>query len=122
MGFRKGINLFLALFGIILSISFGYGGYLLYKQRTPSRSSHHEISDSLDQKRNLTELLASAERQLKNNQVEQALIAFRKALSLNPASLEAQLGLAHGEFLAGREEVSARAYERAVSLDSNNAT
>src|SRR5438552_2825987 len=120
MGFRKGINLFLALLGIILSISFGYGGYLLYKQRTPFKASREEISDSLDQKRNLTDLLASAESQLKSNQVEQALIAFRKALSLNPASLEAQLGLAQGELLAGREEVSAREYERAISLDSKN--
>jgi len=120
MEFRKGINLFLAVFGIVLSISFSYAGYLIYKQRSPSRFSQEETFNSSHQNQNLAELLATAESQLKNSQVEQALIAFRKALSLNPASLEAQLGLAQGEFLAGREEVSAREYERAISLDSKN--
>jgi tetratricopeptide (TPR) repeat protein len=49
-----------------------------------------------------------------------ALVNFREALSLNPHSVGAQLGLAEGEYAAGREEVAAREFGRALQLDNEN--
>src|SRR5262249_37495012 len=44
-----------------------------------------------------------------------------QALTLDPRSVAAQLGIARGELQAGREAVAAREYESALSLDAGNA-
>jgi tetratricopeptide (TPR) repeat protein len=59
---------------------------------------------------------------LESKHVEQALIAYRKALTLSPQSVDAQSGVARSELMAGRETVAAREYERVLTLDSANAT
>jgi len=48
------------------------------------------------------------------------MVNFREALSLNPQSLNAQLGLAEGEYAAGREAVAAQEFERVLQLDNQN--
>jgi tetratricopeptide (TPR) repeat protein len=67
-------------------------------------------------------LLQTASRHLESKHVEQALIAYRKALTLDPHSVDAQLGVARGELMAGREPVAALEYERVLLLDEENTT
>lgn len=120
MNLRRRVSLFFIVFGITIAVSFGLGGYLLFKRNRPTKVSKEEVSQASSQDQDLQALLRSADTYLKNKETEQALIAYRKALSLNPASLEGQLGLARGELLAGREEIAGQEYERALSLESKN--
>src|SRR5215831_14896640 len=117
MSVRRVIHRFLIAFGIVVAVSFIYGGYLTRVRRTspetaPANSSMGTVES----------LLRGGVQSLNAKHVEQALIAYRKALTLAPTSIEAQLGVARGEFLAGRESVAAREYERVLSLDHENAT
>jgi tetratricopeptide (TPR) repeat protein len=57
---------------------------------------------------------------LESKHAEQALIAYRHALTRAPESIPAQLGVARGELMAGRESVAAREYERVLTLDQDN--
>src|SRR5712664_3110739 len=116
MTFRLRLKLLILLFlGILLS-SFGVAGYLLVRstQQPSVQSIATNVPDS--------ELLATAERLLGKQQTEQALILYRRVLTANPTSLEAQLGLARAEFAAGREDTAAQEYERAVQLAPSNTT
>jgi Flp pilus assembly protein TadD len=70
----------------------------------------------------IDQLLKTAESALQKKKVEQALIAYRKALILVPDSVEAQIGIAHAELMAGRESVSAQEYERVLLRDGRNET
>lgn len=115
---RNRIGIILLSCGIVIGISYGLAGYLIFKRRQPASPAPPKVT----QARGLAQLNASAEANLRNNRVEQALVDYREALSLNPKSLPAQLGLAQGEFLAGREDVAAREYERVLKLDPNNQT
>lgn len=115
------INRLLLLLAIVVTLSFGFAVYLRYKQSEHSPFAQNGTSsDPSDQ--TSTEVLEKAANHLRKNQVEQGLMEYRKILSRNPSVLEAQLGLARGELLAGREEVAAREYERALQLDKQDAT
>jgi tetratricopeptide (TPR) repeat protein len=58
--------------------------------------------------------------QLQSKHVEQALIAYRKALTFAPNSVEVQSGIARAELMAGRESVAAFEFERVLQLDRAN--
>lgn len=108
------IKLLVVLFVASLAGSFGVAGYLLVKStRQPTGQPAGPANG---------ELLVSGERFLRNRQTEQALVVYRRALTSDPRSLPAQLGLAHGELLAGRDEMAAQEFERALQLDPGNTT
>ena len=107
----------LVVFFAVVAASFGYGFYLLYETAVaaPRETKGEAPGDGLVRQ------LKEAEQALDAGKVEQALVAYRRILAARP-SVEAQLGLAEGERMAGREEISAREYERALVLDGRNAT
>ena len=111
------IHWFLMLFGIVVAVSFGYGVYLMQSRR-PMR----EAQSAMLSGRAIENLVRTAGLHLESRHVEQALVVYRQALTLDPNSIDAQLGVARGELLAGREAVAAREYERVLSLDHGNLT
>ena len=119
MSVRRIIHGFLIVFGIVVVVCFGYGGYLRRTHRTLPKSP---TTASLLPTETLDSLLRVGTLNLESKHVEQALIAYRKALTLAPNSIGAQLGVARSELMAGRESVSAREYERVLALDGVNAT
>ena len=114
MTFRATANLLFLVFSIVVASSFVIGGYLM------SRSGRQVASASVPAAPSAEELIAQAAEHLNAKRTEQALFAYRRALSLNPRSLEAQIGLARGELMAGREAEAAREYERALKLEPKN--
>jgi tetratricopeptide (TPR) repeat protein len=107
-------NVAILLFlGMLLS-SFGVAGYVLFTSAVlaPARSVATDVP--------MDELLANAEELLRKQQTEQALVTYRRILTSNPTSVAAQMGLARAESLAGREELAAEEYERALRLDRHN--
>jgi tetratricopeptide (TPR) repeat protein len=66
-------------------------------------------------------LLERSNERLKKGDVEQALLGYRRVLALGP-HLEAQVGLADGEWQAGRQDVAVGEYERVLRLDPRNPT
>jgi tetratricopeptide (TPR) repeat protein len=107
----------LALFGVVSS-SFAYGVYLLVKvprQAQPASARPDPLPADV------AALLERGKQHLEEREVEQALVAYRRVLFTGPI-LEAQLGLAEGERLAGREEVAASEYERVLRLDPGETT
>ena len=66
------------------------------------------------------ELLRTASGHLQSKHTEQALVAYRRALTLAPNSIEAQSGVARGELMAGRESIAAQEYERVLQLAADN--
>ena len=121
MKLRKGVNLFLIVFGITVIASFASGGYLIMKRYEPVKRTREAVRSSGFDKERLQELLKAASDNLEEHKIEQALITYREILSEGP-SLEAQLGLARGELLAGREELAAKEYERVLRLERKNPT
>jgi tetratricopeptide (TPR) repeat protein len=117
MRVRQSIHLGLVVFVCVVAGSFLYGGYLKYSQRTGLQTviPTPAPSETIDQ------LIRTAETNLENKHIEQALIGYRKAMSLVPDSVQAQLGLALGELKAGREAVAAQEYERVLRLDGRSA-
>jgi len=111
------IHWFLISFGIVVAVSFGYGVYLMQSRR-PMR----EAQSAMLSGRAIENLVRTAGLHLESRHVEQALVVYRQALTLDPNSIDAQLGVARGELLAGREAVAAREYERVLSLDHGNLT
>ncbi|MGH7305954.1 MAG: tetratricopeptide repeat protein [Candidatus Rokuibacteriota bacterium] len=106
------MNVALLVFIATLTGSFGVSGYLLLKSST--RQAVDFGSTPVEQ------LLATAETLVQKQQTEQALVMYRKILAAHPKSLDAQLALARGELMAGREDVAAQEYESALRLDQSN--
>src|SRR5262245_41046248 len=117
MRVRQSIHLCLVVFVCVVAGSFLYGGYLKYSQR----SGLQTVIPTPDPSQTLDQLIRTAENNLEKKHIEQALIGYRKAMSVAPDSVQAQLGLALGELKAGREAVAAQEYERALRLDGRNA-
>src|SRR5262249_2422945 len=115
MSLRRVIHRSLVAFGIVVAASFGYGAYLTRVHRTASSDFVSKPSTG-----GIEVLLRDGARNLESKHAEQALIAYRHALTLAPASIPAQLGVARGELMAGRESVAAREYERVLTLDQDN--
>lgn len=111
---RWGIRVCLICLGITLAVCFGYGGYL----RRERPLAGQKLVPAAPQTADL--LLQTAGVALQKKKVEQALIAYRKALTLAPGSVDAQVGVARSELLAGRESVSTQEYERVLVLDPRN--
>jgi Tfp pilus assembly protein PilF len=111
---QRWLKLFVLLFVGILTGSFGVAGYLLVSsaRQTTAQAVSPSVSDA--------ELLARAGQYLRRRQTEQALVLYRRVLTSTPGSLEAQLGLAEGELMAGREDMAALEYERALQIDRNS--
>jgi tetratricopeptide (TPR) repeat protein len=118
MSVRRVIHRCLIAFGIVVVVSFGYGGYLMHARRAPSEKSNLVVSPD----ETVQDLLQGAARHLESKHVEQALISYRKALTLAPRSVEAQTGVARAELMAGRESVAALEYERVLLLNPENVT
>ncbi len=110
------------LLGAVVVGSFAYAGYLLTMQVRPISPSELRASATPGRMQSVPDLIKDAGQRLERHEVEQALVDYRQALSLDPKSLEAQIGVARGEYLAGREETSAREYEKALRLDPGNTT
>src|SRR5262245_29840186 len=117
MSVRRVIHRTLVAFGIVVATSFGYGAYLARMHRGPAK----EIVLA-NPPGDVESLLHSGSKYLESKHVEQALIAYRQALTLDPRSIGAQLGIARGELMAGRESVAAQEYERVLLLDGGNTT
>jgi tetratricopeptide (TPR) repeat protein len=66
-------------------------------------------------------LLERSDERLKKGDVEQALLGYRRVLALGP-HVGAQVGLADGEWQAGRQDVAVGEYERVLRLDPRNQT
>ena len=118
MSVRRVIRRFLIVFGIVVAASFGYGAYLTRVYRAPSK----ELIVAAPTAETVEDLVRNGTHSLESKHVEQALIDYRQALTLAPASVDAQLGVARGELMAGRESVAAREYERVQQLDPANTT
>src|SRR6516162_8304089 len=107
----------LILFGTVVGVSFGYAAYLMQFRRTSP-----EIHMATSSGQIIPNLVRTAALHLQSRHVEQALVVYRQALTLDPNSIDAQLGVARGELIAGRETVAAQEYERVLSLDRGNLT
>jgi len=107
----------LILFGIVVGVSFGYGAYLMQFGRISPETRVPASSGQVIQN-----LVRTAGLHLQSRHVEQALVVYRQALTLDPNSIDAQLGVARGELIAGRETVAAQEFERVLSLDARNTT
>jgi len=109
----------LAVFLGIVSTSFAYGLYLLWRGPVVALAAP-KAAPSTPPSAGVPGSLSAARRHLKAGEIEQAIVAYRHILTASPA-FEAQLGLAEGERLAGRDDVAAKEYERALPLDAHSA-
>ena len=116
--FRKWLGVLLISCGLIVIFSYALTSYLMVRRYHPADLS--KGSPAQPASPSARALIAAARKELNEGQVEQALVNFREALSLNPESIGAQLGLAEGEYAAGREEVAAKEFGRALQLDNQN--
>jgi tetratricopeptide (TPR) repeat protein len=105
----------LAAFLGIVSASFAYGLYLLWRGPVVALAAPR-AAPSTPPSAAAPGSLKTARRHLKAGEIEQAIVAYRHILAETPG-FEAQLGLAEGERLAGRDDVGAKEYERALQLD-----
>jgi tetratricopeptide (TPR) repeat protein len=111
---RRLLSAALLASGAVIAVSYGFAGYLVYRRYQPLHPPARLPA------RGTRDWIAAGDAQLRSRNVEQALVAYREALSAHPDSLAAQLGVAHAEAAAGREDVSAREFERALALDTAN--
>jgi predicted Zn-dependent protease len=115
--FRKGLRALLISCGLIVICSYALMSYLEVRRNYPADLSN---GSPVTRATSVQFLIDTAQKELAGGQVEQALVNFREALSLNPESIGAQLGLAEGEYAAGREAVAAKEFGRALQLDNEN--
>ncbi|MCI0621197.1 MAG: tetratricopeptide repeat protein [Acidobacteria bacterium] len=120
MNVRQRIHWLLITLGVILSLSFGFGAYLIFRNHRPGSHLETQKSTASEQRSDIEALLKEGARCLRNHQAEQALMAYRQVLAHHPTSLAAQLGLAQGELLAGRDAMAAQEYERVLGIDEKN--
>jgi tetratricopeptide (TPR) repeat protein len=103
----------------IESAAFGYG--LLLLARGPSHAREGVAARPAALPPDVVALLQGSADHMKKGEVEQAILGYRRALTLGP-SREVLLGLAEGEARAGRIETAIAEYERVVRLDPRNPT
>jgi Flp pilus assembly protein TadD len=117
VSWRRLFTTLIAVFSAVVSSSLAYGLYLLVRvPRAAPAAPRSELPPP-----DLEALLSRAKAHLEKREVEQALLAYRRSLFARP-SLEAQIGLAEGEEMAGREDLAVAEFERALHLDPANAT
>ncbi|HET7292923.1 MAG TPA: tetratricopeptide repeat protein [Vicinamibacteria bacterium] len=108
-----------AVFALVVSSSFAYGFMLLWRGSDRPREGAEGRPAALPP--DVAALLERSAERLKKGEVEQAILGYRRVLTQGP-SLEAQLGLAEGEWRAGRRDDAVREYERVVRLDASHPT
>jgi tetratricopeptide (TPR) repeat protein len=111
------IATFVLVFSGVVSASFAYGLLLLW--RGPSRPAEGAPGRPAPLPPDVVALLERSAEQMRRGAVEQAILGYRRVLTLGP-SLQALLGLAEGEWRAGREDSAAREYERVLHLAPQN--
>lgn len=109
------IKFFVIGFAAVVTTSFGSAVYLRTRQ-----SVRVENPSTFQSAAGIQNLLEDGQTFLHGGKVEQALISYRKALSVDPSSIPAQIGVADGELAAGREQLAAREYENVLRIDSGN--
>ena len=107
------------VFASVVSTSFAYGLLLLW--RGPARPREGAEGRPAALPPDVVALLERSAERMKKGEVEQAILGYRRVLTLGP-SLDAQLGLAEGEWRAGRQDEAVREYERVLRLDPYNPT
>jgi tetratricopeptide (TPR) repeat protein len=115
---RRRINIFLSVFGITLAISFVSGLWMLVGRNR--MVDPPQLAAGSPAAADLKAMLDEAEQHLTQGNTEQALVAFRHILSVDPGYLDAQLGLAAGELQAGREDVAQSELQRVLAMDPAN--
>lgn len=109
---RKVLAVGLLVVACVVCLSLAGAWHLRWKSsHAPPRN------DTADAAASPQESLQAAAALLQERKAEQAIVAFRQVLAAHPDSVEAQLGIARGEYLAGREEDAAREYERALEME-----
>jgi tetratricopeptide (TPR) repeat protein len=119
MSVRHTIAAFLGVFLSVVCASFAYGVLLLV--RGPSRALEAAEVRPAPLPPDVAALLERSDQRLKKGEVEQAILGYRRVLALGP-HLEALLGLAEGEWRAGRQDVAVGECERVLRLDPLNKT
>jgi tetratricopeptide (TPR) repeat protein len=117
MSMKRLLAVSLAAFLGIESASFGYGLFLLSRGSSRPRDGATDRPAALPP--DVVALLRRSADHMKQGEVEQAILGYRRALTLGP-SLEVLLGLAEAEAKAGRVETAITEYERVVRLDPRN--
>ncbi|MBS1856490.1 MAG: tetratricopeptide repeat protein [Acidobacteria bacterium] len=116
--FRRRLGRLLLLCGIVVLSSYVIAGYLRFgAQRVPAPALNPPAQAGPPQWQQLTTV---ANDYLNKNKVEQALVNYREALALNPRYVDAQLGLAAGEYRAGRQAIALEEYKRTLKLSPKN--
>lgn len=116
LDFRLRANTIFLLFVGMLLASFGVAGYVLLNSLAQPGAASVSTPVSVE------ELLADADEFLRKQQTEQAIVLYRRILTSDATSLHAQLALARAELMAGREDLAAEEYERALRLDAKDTT
>ncbi len=116
---RRVIAASVFVFASVVCGSFAYGLRILW--RGPARAREGALGRPAPLPRDVMALLERSAERMKKGEVEQAILGYRRVLTLGP-SLQAQVGLADGEWRAGRQEEAVREYERVLRLDPRNAT
>jgi tetratricopeptide (TPR) repeat protein len=114
---RQLIGAALVAFSSVVSASFAYGFLLLYRRPAQPREGAEGRPAPLPP--DVRALLVRSAEGMKKGEVEQAILGYRRVLTLGP-SLEAQLGLAEGELRAGRLPEAVAEYERVLRLEPAN--
>jgi tetratricopeptide (TPR) repeat protein len=115
---RRWIAAFAIVFASIVTASFAYGLRLLWLG--PARAREGAAGAPAALPPDVMALLERSAERMKKGEVEQAILGYRRVLTLGP-SLDAQKGLAEGEWRAGRQEEAVREYERVLRLDAHDA-
>jgi tetratricopeptide (TPR) repeat protein len=113
---RRRVTACLAVFSAVVVTSFAFGAYLVTRFGTYGARPAEAAIESVEP------LIAQAADHFARKQSEQALFWYRRALSIDPRSLRAQIGVARAELMAGREDEASREYERALLLDPADST
>jgi tetratricopeptide (TPR) repeat protein len=116
---RRRIAAALVVFSTVVAASFLYGLSLLWSG--PARVREGASGRAAPLPPDVAALLERSAEHLAKGAVEQAILGYRRVLTLGP-SREALLGLAEGEWRAGRLEDAVREYERVLALDPRQTT
>ena len=115
---RRKLSLLLLGSAVVVVFCYGFALYLVRQRSNVPVADDKHTTETSGQR--IAKLLATGDQHFKDHKIEQALLAYWSALSLDPRSVRAQLGIARGEHLAGRESLAAAEYERVLRLDAAN--
>jgi tetratricopeptide (TPR) repeat protein len=111
---RRRVGVLLGICTAVVGLSFALCGYLLLRRADADPVA---AAAKLSTPESVPQLLAAGNDALHDGRVEQALLDFHEALSAQPRSVGARLGLARGELAAGRETDAANDFAQVLQLD-----